>query len=214
MQIYDQIIREEELRQKQEEERNGPSGWQTAGLDEFGVDPKKFNTYTEYQQAVNVRQEELAEFRDVLDRLGYHSKYSYMLFFPNVNRLKETLADRPNYIPENIHIYLIYINECFFFDEPKIEQIEILRVLAKKQGHDLDSILQAAEDGTLLPEGARLHKNYYLSRYIITADRAIWTWRNPDYYYRRNGFTLEEFATHCGEDPDFHFRPPAKGFPG
>ena len=95
----------------------------------------------------------------------------------------------------------------------ELERFHVLRVMARQNGVDLDEVLEKAEAGTLLPKGAKLLCNHYISRYVLTSSGDVYTLYPSSYYYKHHGFTIEDFEKHCGKNPDGRFAPPIKGLP-
>lgn len=46
---------------------------------------------------------------------------------------------------------------------------------------------------------------------LITPDHELYTLRSSKHYYQKHGFTLEQFAEQCGDNPGFYFGPQSRG---
>lgn len=190
--------------------------WRKACINFYNVAPSAYETKAEYDAALAERIEELKFFQEEMDDLGVNCDVAIGFFCFRLDTMKKLLDERPSHIPLDIYFYIVYLNYCVpknggSISSYEIEYFHALRGLARKSGLDLDSILDAADKGTLFPNGTRQFRNYYLAEYFITPSREIYTLHSSKYHYQKNGFTLEQFAEQCGDSPDFHFAPTFKG---
>lgn len=190
--------------------------WRKACINFYNVAPSAYETKAEYEAALAERIEELKFFQEEMDDLGVNCDVAIGFFCFRLATMKKLLDERPLHIPLDIYFYIVYLNYCVpkhggSISSYEIEYFHALRGLARKSGLDLDSILDAADKGTLFPNGTRQFRNYYLAEYFITPSREIYTLHSSKYHYQKNGFTLEQFAEQCGDSPDFHFAPTFKG---
>lgn len=192
--------------------------WCKITFNDFGVKPGNYKTKAAYERALEERKKELLDYQEAMDLLGITPGIGTSSFCMTIDRLKAEVGCRPEKVPLEIFFYLAYITHCVpCFGGPmrswELENFHVLRVLARQKGVDLDEVLEKAEKGILLPKGAKLLSNRYLSRYVLTGSGDVYTLRPSSYYYKQFGFTIEEFEKHCGKNPGDYFAPPVKGLP-
>lgn len=190
--------------------------WRKTCINFYNVAPSAYETKAEYEEALAERIEELKFFQEEMDDLGVNCDVAIGFFCFRLDTMKKLLDERPSHIPLDIYFYIVYLNYCVpkhggSISSYEIEYFHALRGLARKNSLDLDTILDAADKGTLFPNGTRQFRNYYLAEYFITPSREIYTLHSSKYHYQKNGFTLEQFAEQCGDNPDFRFAPTSKG---
>lgn len=192
--------------------------WCKSTFNSVGIQPGNYKTKAAYEKALEERMKELPDYQEAMYILGITTDIGTSSFCMKIDRLKPVVEDRPEKVPIDIFFYLAYLTNCVpIFSGPagswELEHFHVLRVLARQNGVDLDEVLEKAESGTLLPKGARLMSNHYLSNYVLTGNGEVYTLRPSSYYYRQFGFTIEEFEKHCGKNPGDYFAPPIKGLP-
>ena len=192
--------------------------WCKSTFNDFGVEPGNYKTKAAYERALEERKKELLDYQEAMDLLGITPWMGTTTFCMTIDRLKAEVECRPDKVPLEIFFYLAYLTHCIpFLGGPmrswELENFHVLRVLARQNGVDLDEVLEKAEKGTLLPKGAKLLSNRYLSRYVLTSGGDVYTLRPSSYYYKQYGFTIEDFEKHCGRNPGDYFAPPIKGLP-
>lgn len=190
--------------------------WRKTCINFYHVAPSAYETKAEYEEALAERIEELKFFQEEMDDLGVNCDVAREFFCFSLDTMKKLLDERPSHIPLDIYYYIIYLNYCVPKHGGRISSYELeyfhaLRGLARKSGLDLDSILDEADKGCLLPKGTRQFRNYYLAEYFIAPNREIYTLHSSKYHHQNNGFTLEQFAEQCGDNPSFRFAPTSKG---
>lgn len=192
--------------------------WRKTVHDFYGVDVYRYDTKTAYRQALNDRKKELLDYQEAMVTLGVKTDVGRDMFCRTINTLTDIIDNRPTEVPPDLFFYIVYLNRCIpYFGGTasawELEHFQVLRVKARLHGLDLDDILEKAEVGTLLPKGAKVLKNYYLSWYILTGEGNLYTLRPSSHYYQKHGFTLDDFAKKCGKTPGYYFAPPMKGLP-
>lgn len=190
--------------------------WRKSCVNFFHIEPSAYETKTEYEEALSQRKEELAFFQGEMDDLGINCDVAIGFFCFRLDTMKKLLDEKPIRVPLDIYFYIVYQNYCVpkrgsSLSSFELEYFHVLRGLARKNGLDLDSILDAADNGTLLPTGTKQFTNYYLAEFFITPDHEIYALHPSKHYYQKHGFTLEQFVEQCGNNPGFYFAPQSKG---
>ncbi len=188
--------------------------WRKGCHNFYAIEPGNYETKEEYESALAERIKELEDYEESFKRLGVTDTGIGRFSLCNkLNLMKQEWNDRPQNIPLEYYFYISYLNHCV----PKIiktvsswerEYFEVLLITAKHNGIDLNEVIDKAEAGTLFPDGTRQLRNYYLSDYFMAKTGELYTHYSSEYYRRKYGFTLEDFAKHGGKDPDYHFSPP------
>jgi len=208
--------RREETKEREREEKQKDKHWTKRCFNDYRVDPERYETQTEYETALRQKRQKFEAYKEAMDTLNAHEGMNLRFFVLRVETLEKLLEERPSHVPDEIYFYLLYLHYCVPFaggtrSTMEVEYFEALKVLAKQHVCDMDEILEQAERGKLLPEGAKLLRNVYLSTYVLTKERVLWTLRPSNYYYRNYGFTVEEFSRHCGDRPSYYFAPSIRG---
>jgi hypothetical protein len=189
--------------------------WRDLCFNGYNIAPSRYETKEEYEQAVEQRRSEIQIYSHLIEARGLKSDIGISFFVDSVDRMEAYFKEQPANVPVKVFIYLVYLHTCLPYgggalSSTQIDNRDILSVLAEQRGTTLDAILEEADRGTLLPKGAKMLRNNYLGTYVLTRE-GVWTLYPSSYYERKYGFTLNEFAKHCGNNPDINFIPPQKG---
>lgn len=187
--------------------------WRDKSFNHYNINPHSYETKAEYDAAISNRIKELDDYKEEMEALNINNDIAVSYFCRRIDDINKMIEEKSDLIPLEIYLHLLYLNFCISktYSLYDMEYFYALRGLARQNGLDLDVILEKVEKGTLVPKGTKYLQNYYLGVYILTKEHVVYAVHSSRYYHLKFGFTLEEFAEHCGPNPNYHFSPPQKG---